>query len=106
MTVLEVIQSYPVIKECSTNLLTKVCLDRNLTQGDSYSASMRESVDLAVADLYVEMANLADFSEGDLSIKYPREQMLKRAEKIYSKYNDPAISQIEKPTVRNGSQYW
>jgi hypothetical protein len=106
MTVLEVIRSYPVLDDCNTNLITKVCLDRNLTSGDSYASGLRQSVELAVADLYVEMANSPDFSEGQLSIKYPRESLLKRAEAIYRKYNDPAISQIRKSAVRNGSQFW
>lgn len=105
MTILEVIQSYPVLNDCNTNLINKVCLDRSLTSGDSYSSNVRQTVELAVADLYVEMATSPDFSEGDLSIKYPREELLRRAGEIYDKYGDPAGGQ-QKPKVRNGSQFW
>lgn len=106
MLVSEVIKSYPALTDVNTNLITKVCLERNLTPGDSYAASMRQSTELAVADLYVEVAASPDFREGDLSIKQASEKLLARANAIYQKYDDPAGNQVTKPSIRNGSQFW
>ncbi len=83
MTVKEAILSYPGLSDISDDFAEKIIADRSLTGADIYSSTHKTVVALAAADLYVAVANSPDFSEGKLSVKHAREQLLSYARHLY-----------------------
>lgn len=84
MTVKEAILSYPGLSDIDDNFVEKIMADRSLTGADTYSSSTHTTtVALAAADLYVAVANSPDFSEGKLSVKHARAQLLSYARQLY-----------------------
>ena len=77
------------------NIIEKICIDRNLDSTAEYDVTYRLSIDynLALADLYYQLYFMPDFKEQDISITFPeRQYYFKRAQEIYSKYEETSFS--------------
>lgn len=106
MTITEVIQSYPALADVRDIFLQKTLLDRGLNGGWKYDPVHKNAVDLCVADLYTRMVNEPDFSEGELSIKYPREAMLATAQRIYNATGETETGTERQATMKDASSKW
>lgn len=102
MKILEAIQSNPIFSELDVDSINYVLLSRSIdgsaefTQGD---ADDIKNVELASADLYLNMALIPSFSEGTLSITYDSKMLKSRARAIYSKYDDPKLAETGLRTI-------
>ena len=84
MTITEAIQSFPGLEDVPGNYLTKVLTDRSVSDGTvDYTLTHKVTVELCAADCYVAIVASPDFSEGKLSIKMSRGEMLSRARSLY-----------------------
>ena len=99
MTILEAIQSNPVFSGLDTNSIETVLISRSVDGSAEYTADDTESVELASADLYMNMALVPSFSEGTLSITYDGKILKQRAMAIYRKYDDPKLDEFKFRTI-------
>ena len=74
--------TYPGIEEGESYLDT-VLVDRSLSGAADYTADLKQSVQLAVADVYAFLGGLPDFTESKLSITYPRSWYTQKAKELY-----------------------
>jgi type IV secretory pathway TrbF-like protein len=89
----------------SDNAITRICTDRGITASGTY-AGKDESFELAMADVYVTVANMVNVSEGGYSVSMSeRERLLKEADAIYAKWQDGATA-AGIPNIRNKSELW
>lgn len=94
MTILESLvslTSYPI----PSNAIEKICVDRELTSGDTYTVLIGTSAAyrLAVADLYMWMFGAPSITEQDISISVgERGNYLKLANSIYGELGDARFS--------------
>lgn len=84
----ETILTYPGIEEGDSYLDT-VLVDRSLAGADNYTADQKQSVQLAVADVYAFLGGLPDFTENKLSISYPRSWYTQKAKELYIANGEP-----------------
>ena len=98
MLISKVISEYPGLDNLAESQIRKCCIDRGLDYDADYLASLKRLTDLVIADCLVALVSFPDYTEGDLSEKYTKEDLLKSAERIYSKYGDSGSS---KPTIRS-----
>lgn len=87
-TVRDTILTYPGIEEGDSYLDT-VLVDRSLAGADNYTADQKQSVQLAVADVYAFLGGLPDFTENKLSISYPRSWYTQKAKELYNANGEP-----------------
>ena len=92
MTNLEVLQSRLTFQSLPEVLIQESLLIRALTGSDEYSADNLKAFELTTADLYVEILTSPDFKEGDLSITFDRAFLKSQVIAIYTKYDDPKLS--------------
>jgi len=97
MTILEAIQSNPVLINVPQKFIESVLIGRSINGGERHSEVSLELMELATADLYMVVANTPDFKEGTLSISYNSDMLKAMALGLYAKYNDPR-SQTERYT--------
>lgn len=90
MTVTEAILSFPGLENTNPLFLEKTLLARNLFKDDDYNVSKDGSINLAAADIFSAAVSAPDFSEGNLSVKYPRSFMISQACKLYRENGEPA----------------
>ena len=102
MTILEAIQSNPVFSDISEDTINSILISRSITGAADYNSSSLKSVDLASADLYYNIAVLPEFKEGQLSLKYNSDLLLKRAESIYKKYEDSKLDDFAPTKINVG----
>lgn len=88
MTVKDVILSHPALVDVSDVLVEKVLVDREVDGSVNYSAELKQSTELCLADLLTAQVSAPDFSEGNLSISQQRRYVLNEAIEIYRKYED------------------
>lgn len=88
-TIRETILTYPGIEEGESYLDT-VLVDRSLDGAASYTADLKQPVQLAVADVYAFLGGLPDFTENKLSITYPRSWYTQKAKELYIANGEPA----------------
>jgi len=69
------------------NLFSKVIIDHGLTAGQTYTVAYKQDVDLALADVYLHMAGLQEFKQGNFSVKYNSSQLIGLRRNILQKYN-------------------
>lgn len=91
MTILEAIQSNQVFSDLSADTINSALISRSVDGSAEFNVSSLKSVELPSADLYYDMATLPKYKEGQLSVEYDPEVLMKRAESIYRKYNDPRL---------------
>lgn len=87
-TVRDTILTYPGIEEGDSYLDT-VLVDRSIPGADNYTADQKQSVQLAVADVYAFLGGLPDFTENKLSISYPRSWYTQKAKELYIANGEP-----------------
>lgn len=87
-TVRDTIMTYPGIEEGDSYLDT-VLVDRSLAGADNYTADQKQSVQLAVADVYAFLGGLPDFTENKLSISYSRSWYTQKAKELYIANGEP-----------------
>lgn len=109
MTILEAIQSYPGVGD-GESFISTVLVDRSIDGAATYSVEAKQSVQLAVADIYAMIGGLPDFSENKLSITYPRKWYIGKAKELYlaNEEADKANSlgnSIQVPRGRSGSSW-
>lgn len=104
MKVLEAIQTNPVFSSVAVEHIQKLLDSRSINGTAIYSASDLKNVELISADLYVDIAMMPELREGQLSLKYDKGLLLKRAKAIYVKYKDPKATDLLKnlvsPTIK------
>ena len=84
MTILEAIKSHSGLSDIADDFVSKVLIDRSVDDGSAnYTIEQKKTVELCVADCYVEMVNSPDFSEGKFSVKLNRSQLLRSAQDLY-----------------------
>lgn len=76
------------------NAIEKICVDRELTGTDTYTKATGETqnYELAMADTYLWLYDSPNIAEQQVSISQLAEvksTLLKRANQIYAKYEDP-----------------
>lgn len=106
MTITEAILSFPGLSDVSDDFVEKILTDRSLTGSASYTSDDAEDVALCVADMYIMIANSPDFSEGRLSVKIPRGQMIQSAKKLYRENGEPEKADKLEATATARSQWW
>jgi hypothetical protein len=92
MTIAESLMSlnpYPI----PNSTVEKICTDRGLDKDTTYTKTIGESQDyeLATADIYLflfDSPNLIEQAVGITQLAEVKKQLLKRANQIYSKYED------------------
>lgn len=100
MTILEAIQSNQMFSDISEDNINTILIGRSIDGATVYDSDTLKEVELVSADLYSNMALLSEFKEGQLSVKYNPDMLLKLAEGIYRKHNDPKLIDFE-PKVLN-----
>ena len=96
MTILEALTNkspYPI----STGFVESVGIDRDLTVTDEYSKviGISQSYELATADILIYLHDAPNLVEQEVGINNAadiKKELLNRANKIYSKYDDPKYS--------------
>lgn len=88
-TIRDTILAFPGLEDTEDAFLNRVLTLRGLDGTKPYSADIDSSVCLAAADLYKQMANLPDFSEGELSKTYPRSYYVNTAKSLYIENGEP-----------------
>lgn len=108
MTILEAIQSYPGLGDES--FINTVLVNRSIDGAADYSVQVKQSVQLAVADVYAMIGGLPDFSENKLSITYPRRWYVGKAKELYLANGEADKANalgnyIQVPRGRSGSSW-
>lgn len=108
MTILEAIQSYPGLGDES--FINTVLVNRSIDGAADYSVQVKQSVQLAVADVYAMIGGLPDFSENKLSITYPRRWYIGKAKELYLANGEADKANalgnyIQVPRGRSGSSW-
>ena len=94
MNILEAIQNNPVFANITVNTINTVLVSRSVIGSAEYDSNSVKDVELVSADLYHDIATLPKYKEGQLSLEYNPEALLKRAESIYRRYNDPKLDEF------------
>lgn len=94
MTFEDALRSNATFSTFNSDLLEKACINRGVDWSDDYSLQRVKELELISADLYFELATSPDFREGELSITYKRDILVRRARNIYVKYGDAKIDEI------------
>lgn len=102
MTVLEAIQANPVFSEISENHINMVLSSRSIDGSATYTESSLKDVELVSADLYSNMALLPKFKEGQLSVEYNADFLIKRAKALYTKYDDAKLEELGPQVIKVG----
>lgn len=88
MTLFDAICTNPTFVNIPKGAIELAFLNRGYEMTDDYTVALLESLELVTADIYVELATSPSFSEGDLSLTYDKNILLRRARNIYLKYDD------------------
>lgn len=102
MTVLEAIQANPVFSGLSENYINTILGSRLLDGSATYNESSLKDVELVSADLYVDVATLPEFKEGQLSVKYDVSLLKQRARALYLKHGDPKLDDLKPQPIQVG----
>ena len=102
MTIIEAIQLNPVFSDISEDTINSILISRSITGTAEYNSSSLKSVELPSADIYYDMAVLPEFKEGQLSLKYNPDLLLRKAENIYRKYNDSKLDDFAPTKINVG----
>lgn len=86
MTNLEAFKASTEYRSTDDNLFTKILLDNGITGGTTYAASAEQSIDIALADLYLYLATHPDIAETGHSEKWDRNKFIQLRRDIYSKW--------------------
>lgn len=89
MTVAEAILSFSGLEDTSANALQRTLVLRQLNGADEFVVDQNKAVNLAAADLYVELVNSPDFGEGSLSITRSRKYYTSTAARLYRENGEP-----------------
>lgn len=92
MTILEAIQANPTFSDIPEATLVVALVNRGVDPNTEYTGSdeQKKALELASADMYVEMSTTPSWKEGQLSVTYDWRAIINRAIAIYKKYDDPA----------------
>lgn len=75
-----------MVPEVSQGIKNAIMVAREVTPEATYSGD--KSIELATADLYMQLTIMPEFSEGSLSIKYNLSSLKEAASAIYKKHGD------------------
>ena len=107
MTNKEAILSYSGVADAPDNFITIVSADRGVILGDTFLQANRSLIELCIADIYIQLVCQPDFSEGNLTIKISRAQMVSFARKIYRQNGEDVDNNIlGDPEIREVSDLW
>lgn len=88
------------------SIFSKICTDRGLTSGTTYTSDYKKDVDLSIADVYFYYSGHPDFTEGKLSIKFTKGQLLRMRRKLYMKYGLTPPEYLNNPYKANAIKEW
>ena len=91
---LEVLQSRLAFQSLSEDTLKESLVSRSLDWAADYVSGSLQGIELATADLYVQIIASPNFSEGSLSITYDRAELKSLAIAIYTKYGDAKLNDL------------
>lgn len=96
MTILEALQSFNVYP-IPVKTVDRICIERGLTSSDDYtiSISASQAFELAGADMLVWLHDAPSLVEQAVGINNAiniKQDMLRRANAIYAKYDDPKFT--------------
>ena len=105
MTNLEAFKSLIEFSYTNDNLFTKLLLDRAITGSTTYAATAAQDIDLALADLYLYLAQHPDITEGKLSIKWNYDALIQARRDLFAKWatrppEDTGVSYLD------GTRIW
>lgn len=107
MTVLEAIKANKNLSGFSDPDILLACALRNVNEREPVTSASEQGIDLVSADLLLELITQPDFTEGKLSIKYPREEIKKTILRVARKYNDSKLlGAIKPPSVTDKTDLW
>jgi len=102
MTVLEAIQANPVFSSIPEKDIKSMLGLRSVDGTVTYTEDSLKDVELVTADLYVDIALLPKFKEGQLALEYNPELLIKRAKNLYLKHCDSRADEFEPKPVNVG----
>jgi len=105
MTNLQAFKSMIEFSYTNDNLFTKIMLDRGITGSGTYAATDAESLDYALADLYLYLAQHPDITEGKLSIKWNSAALLDARRDLFAKYGTRPPEDLN-GKVLDGTRIW
>jgi hypothetical protein len=95
MKVIEAIQANPVFADTPVEAIQYALDSRSIDGLAVYDVSSLKNVELVSADLYMDMALLPEFREGQLAMKYNADAIKGRALAIYLKYGDDRAADLQ-----------
>ncbi len=84
MTNLQALQA--MTEYSNDNLLAKVLMDNGVDGTGTYSAGNKQSVDLALADVYLYLATHPKENEGSWAVEWDAARLLAARRDIYNRY--------------------
>jgi len=85
MTNKEAIQSSLPVD--ASDLIDKLLIDQSITGSDTYTASNKDSIEIATAYCLKALAFTNNFKEGGLAISFNTGELIKQANLIFKKHN-------------------
>lgn len=103
MTVLEAIQSNPMLADFSVDNINFALSNRSVNGSVAYDAtSSLKNVELVTADLYADLVLFPKYKEGQLSVERDVSVLKARALAIYTKYEDAKIADLQPTPINVG----
>lgn len=106
MTNLQAIQALTEYR--NDTLMTKALIDHGLSDTGTYSATNEQDVDLALADVYLYLANHPEFAEGSYRERYNPATCIAIRERLYDKWGvalPEKTNAANAPTI-DGTPVW
>jgi hypothetical protein len=94
MTIEDAIKSNPTFVNVPDRVIELAFTSRGVEMTDDYTASELKSMELISADLYLELATVPNYREGELTVQANRDILMLRARNIYLKYNDDKYQEL------------
>ena len=88
MTLEEAVKNNPTFINVPDTLIESAFITRGYEMTDDYTSTNLQELELISADLYLELATAPDFREGEMSVSFKRDILMRRASNIYFKYDD------------------
>lgn len=108
MTKLEALKASIEFGFENDSLFNKVLLDAGITSGDTYAATNRQEIDLALVDVYTYLQSHPKIQDGRTKIEFSTAQLQSAIDDILGRYNLSTTTLISKgkgPDI-SGKSIW
>ena len=93
--------------DTTDSLIERVCIDRGVTTGATYSETDGKNVDLCTADVILLISTHPSFKEGDLTVQMNQKDVLTIRKRLYQKYGlSPPEFSNKKKNIEAYERYW